>query len=117
MSLFDAFFPAAYAAGPPQAAASGSAGCGCGCSGSVEAPPTGAPTVQVGPEDGRERLLARTLNAWATERPGALGVFAELGLDACCGGARSLSEACRLHGLDAGAVLDRLGALPRAERR
>lgn len=47
-----------------------------------------------------------TLADIATTHPGAAGVFYRHGLDFCCGGRRSLAEACSARGLDAAAVLD-----------
>ncbi|MEZ5291902.1 MAG: iron-sulfur cluster repair protein YtfE [Vicinamibacterales bacterium] len=46
-----------------------------------------------------------TLADLATALPGAAGVFYRHGLDFCCGGRRSLQDACAARGLDAGAVL------------
>lgn len=46
-----------------------------------------------------------TLAALAIARPAASRVFTHYGLDYCCGGRRSLAEACDAKGLDAGAVL------------
>ncbi len=44
------------------------------------------------------------------ERPSRARVFERLGLDYCCGGKRSLADACRRRGLDADAVLASLDA-------
>jgi regulator of cell morphogenesis and NO signaling len=44
------------------------------------------------------------------ERPSRARVFEQLGLDYCCGGKRSLEDACRRRGLDAGTVLTMLSA-------
>lgn len=46
----------------------------------------------------------------ATEYPAASRRFHELGLDYCCGGGRSLSDACAAAGLDAGALLEEIEA-------
>lgn len=46
----------------------------------------------------------QTLAELALQRPSAARVLARLGLDYCCGGARSLEEACRDKGLDAKTV-------------
>ena len=89
-------------------------GCGCGCG--HAAAPVGATATdesasrpETGQGDERRRvLLARTLNEWTLEQPEALSVFTELGLDACCGGERTLADACERHDLDAGRVLERL---------
>ncbi|WP_372789789.1 DUF542 domain-containing protein [Paraconexibacter sp.] len=45
-----------------------------------------------------------TLGGLVTSTPGAAEVFETLGLDYCCGGAQSLGDACRRHGLDVQAV-------------
>ncbi|HVN60801.1 MAG TPA: iron-sulfur cluster repair di-iron protein [Gaiellaceae bacterium] len=44
------------------------------------------------------------------ERPSRARVFEQLGLDYCCGGKRSLADACRRRGLDADDVLASLDA-------
>ena len=44
------------------------------------------------------------------ERPSRARVFEQLGLDYCCGGKRSLADACRRRGLDADTVLASLDA-------
>lgn len=112
MSIFDSFFPAAFAdghtgAGSPASSSSlepRDGGCGCGCH-SDQAPTS---VAESGRDGATEALLERTLNRWVMERPGAVRVLSELGLDACCGGERSLADACRRHGLDAEDVLARL---------
>jgi regulator of cell morphogenesis and NO signaling len=47
------------------------------------------------------------------ERPSRARVFEQLGLDYCCGGKRSLDEACRRRGLDAPTVVALLDAAER----
>lgn len=46
----------------------------------------------------------RSLAELVLERPSATRVLARLGLDYCCGGRRSLAEACRERGLDPATV-------------
>jgi regulator of cell morphogenesis and NO signaling len=46
----------------------------------------------------------RSLAELVLERPSAARVLARLGLDYCCGGRRSLAEACRERGLDPATV-------------
>lgn len=46
-----------------------------------------------------------TLADIATTHPGAAGVFYRHGLDFCCGGRRSLADACRARGLDPAAII------------
>lgn len=119
MSVFDSFFPAAFASARDGAGGGGapptpmldepratSGGCGCGCSshGSEDAPKSESERAL------DDELAQRSLNRWTLVKPGAVAVFQDLGLDACCGGDRSLTEACRLHGLDLPAVLARLDA-------
>jgi iron-sulfur cluster repair protein YtfE (RIC family) len=53
-----------------------------------------------------------TLNAVVARRPETLAALAALGLDACCGGALSLREAARRHGLDLATLLDALDGAP-----
>ncbi|HZT52903.1 MAG TPA: DUF542 domain-containing protein, partial [Gaiellaceae bacterium] len=48
--------------------------------------------------------LDRALAALVLERPSAARVLEHLGLDYCCGGQRSLRDACRERGLDPGTV-------------
>jgi regulator of cell morphogenesis and NO signaling len=47
---------------------------------------------------------AATVAELVVARPGSARVFERLGLDYCCGGKRSLAEACRERGLDVDAV-------------
>jgi len=49
-----------------------------------------------------------TLADIATTHPGAASVFYRHGLDFCCGGRRSLAEACGARGLDPAAVIDEI---------
>jgi regulator of cell morphogenesis and NO signaling len=53
-----------------------------------------------------------TVAALVLERPGRARVLERLGLDYCCGGKRSLAEACRRRGLDVDAVAAALDAEP-----
>jgi len=39
-----------------------------------------------------------TVNEVVARHPETLSLFAELGIDACCGGAKSLAEVARRHG-------------------
>lgn len=48
--------------------------------------------------------LDRSLAELVLERPSAARVLARLGLDYCCGGRRTLAEACRERGLDPATV-------------
>jgi regulator of cell morphogenesis and NO signaling len=48
--------------------------------------------------------LDRSLAELVLERPAAVRVLERLGLDYCCGGRRSLAEACRERGLDPATV-------------
>ncbi|HOX24291.1 MAG TPA: DUF542 domain-containing protein [Candidatus Krumholzibacteria bacterium] len=57
-------------------------------------------------------LQTLTLGDIATSWPGATRVFGRFGLDFCCGGRRTLAEACRAAGLDPRAILDELSAGP-----
>lgn len=49
-----------------------------------------------------------TLNEITLALPRAVVVFANHGLDACCGGAKPLSLVCERHGLDLEAILAEL---------
>jgi regulator of cell morphogenesis and NO signaling len=46
-------------------------------------------------------------------RPELAGVFERLGLDFCCGGHRTLADACAERGLDAATVLKMIESMPR----
>lgn len=50
----------------------------------------------------------KTVRELALENPGATRVFEKLGIDYCCGGNKSLEEACRAAGLNPDQVLDSL---------
>ena len=54
---------------------------------------------------------ALSLNAIAQREPRALEVFARYGLDACCGGAKSLETACERHQVPIDELLNELTAL------
>jgi len=45
---------------------------------------------------------------WVTEQPGAARVFEQFQIDYCCGGGKSLEDACSARQLDSDAVLSRL---------
>lgn len=53
-----------------------------------------------------------TLADLATAYPAASRVFHRLGLDYCCGGRRTVEEACRARNLDTGAVLEEIQSAP-----
>ena len=44
-------------------------------------------------------LETRTVRELAVEMPGATRVFEKMGIDCCCGGQRSLADACSLAGV------------------
>lgn len=54
-----------------------------------------------------------TLGELVTERPELAGLFDSLRLDFCCGGEKSLADACAERGLEAGTVLAMLDAFER----
>lgn len=45
-------------------------------------------------------IVGRTIGELVVERPSRSRVFGKLGIDFCCGGRRSLAEACSAHALD-----------------
>ena len=53
-----------------------------------------------------------SLNEITAQQPRALEVFDKLGLDSCCGGAKSLAVVCEKHQLSLDDVLRDLQALP-----
>jgi len=52
--------------------------------------------------------LDKTVREIASETPSSIGVFETLGIDYCCGGGRSLEQACAGLHLDGGTVLEKL---------
>ena len=58
---------------------------------------------------------ALTLGELVAERPERSKVFERLGLDYCCGGKRSLEDACREKGLDRASVMAELEACEKNE--
>ena len=58
-----------------------------------------------------ELTIDRTLADVVTEEPGAARVLEGFGLDYCCGGRRTLADACGREGVDPNRVLDALGNL------
>jgi regulator of cell morphogenesis and NO signaling len=64
-------------------------------------------------EPGREEnamsmTAEKTVRELALENPAATRVFEKLGIDYCCGGNKSLEEACRAANLSMDAVIDSL---------
>jgi len=57
-----------------------------------------------------------TVNEVIRMYPESVSVFNQLGIDACCGGDASLSEAARRDGVDLGSLLARLDAVAAAGR-
>jgi len=55
----------------------------------------------------------RSLGDLVTDCPGLAPEFERLGLDYCCGGERSLEQACREAGLSTDAVVEALDAVER----
>lgn len=55
-------------------------------------------------------MKSETLREMAMSQPGATSVFLAYGLDFCCGGARTLAEACAGKGIDPQEVLDAVAA-------
>lgn len=58
--------------------------------------------------------IEKTVREWALENPASTRVFEKLGIDYCCGGNRSLSEACQSANLQIDQVLDLLAKADRA---
>jgi regulator of cell morphogenesis and NO signaling len=55
-----------------------------------------------------------TVNDVIARDPETLGIFKTFGIDACCGGAKTVEEVARRHGIDLDALLAALEG--RAER-
>lgn len=60
---------------------------------------------------------ASTVAELVVERPARARLFEQLGLDYCCGGKRTLEDACRARSLDVATVAAVLGALDEADDR
>lgn len=58
--------------------------------------------------------LERSIGELVATRPERAAVLDRFGIDYCCGGARSLAEACRAAGIDAAVLLDALDEIPAA---
>ena len=52
----------------------------------------------------------KTVREYALEIPGATRIFEKLGIDYCCGGGKSLADACTAAGVSVDKVLDSLNA-------
>jgi regulator of cell morphogenesis and NO signaling len=57
----------------------------------------------------------KTVRELALENPAAIRVFEKLGIDYCCGGGKSLEDACRVASLPIGEVVDTLREAEEAE--
>lgn len=51
-----------------------------------------------------------TVSQFVSRAPAALPILHQMGIDACCGGALSLAEAARRHGVAVGPLLEQLRA-------
>jgi regulator of cell morphogenesis and NO signaling len=58
-----------------------------------------------------------TVNDVIRTYPNSVSVFNELGIDACCGGDASLTEAARRDGVDLGTLVARLDAIAASSAR
>lgn len=58
----------------------------------------------------------RTVRDWAMENPEATRVFEKIGIDYCCGGGKSLEEACAAANLSVDEVIDSLELAEEAAR-
>jgi len=59
-------------------------------------------------------ILDQPLGDLVTETPAAARIFDRVGLDYCCRGRRTLSQACATAGVDAAAIAEELDALDRS---
>lgn len=62
------------------------------------------------------QTMTKTVREVALENPAAARVFERLGIDYCCGGGKSLEEACRTARLNVDEVLDSLDTAAEAAR-
>lgn len=58
-----------------------------------------------------DRLEEMTVNAVIARYPEAIPVFARFGIDACCGGPRTVQDAASRHGIDLDALTTALRAV------
>jgi iron-sulfur cluster repair protein YtfE (RIC family) len=56
----------------------------------------------------QEITATMTVNDAIRAAPATVAVFNEAGIDSCCGGALTIGEAARRHGLDVEALLEKL---------
>ncbi len=59
-------------------------------------------------------ITEKTVRELALENAGATAIFEKLGIDYCCGGSRTLEEACRAADVPLDRVLESLGATQRS---
>lgn len=69
-------------------------------------------TLAQSPCGGKAHAWATSLAEIASETPSLTRVLERLWLDYCCGGKRSLAEACQQQGLDPDAIAPELAVLP-----
>ena len=62
-----------------------------------------------------DRLEEMTVNAVILRYPEAIPVFARFGIDACCGGPRTVQDAASRHGIDLDALTTALRAVGATE--
>jgi regulator of cell morphogenesis and NO signaling len=67
-------------------------------------------------EDDMSVTAEKTVRELALENPAATRVFEKLGIDYCCGGNKSLEEACRAANLPMNSVLDSLAIAEQSAR-
>lgn len=64
-------------------------------------------------DDRAASIAGLTIQRLVEIHPETMAVFAQHGLDMCCGGGHTVAEAARLHGLDADAVVTQVAnAIP-----
>ena len=61
-------------------------------------------------------VMDKSVRELALENPSSTKVFERLGIDYCCGGNKSLQEACRVADLNIDQVLDSLDQAAQADR-
>jgi regulator of cell morphogenesis and NO signaling len=62
------------------------------------------------------QTMTKTLRDVALENPAAARVFERMGIDYCCGGGKSLEEACKVAHLNVDEVVDSLEMAEQASR-
>lgn len=59
-------------------------------------------------ENNGDSLLSKSVGEIASENPEKIGIFKKYGIDFCCGGSKSLKDACEEYGIDGMLIIEEL---------